>query len=524
MQLPSSQPTSGSTSESYLHTSFSYVTFGARSPTKAAAMTVESFEVCIVGAGITGLNALAVATDYLAPGERVLLVDARPRVGGMWVDTYDYVRLHQPHGNFTAGNVRWDQGHKREHLASKAEVLDHLQHCLEVARRKVRVVERFGWNYVSHEERDGSVFVTLHSVDETQVVKAQRLVKAFGHRAAPNQPLRLSSELVQSTTPESLNSAETHASADGPVWIVGSGKTAMDTAQVLLRDHPGRDVSLVAGPGTIFSRRDTFFPSGFRRWWGGTRINSMIRDTALHFDGTNEAELRGWFRAKYGTSPFAEAGDFFGAYLSDAECESIKRGLRHLEMEYLTDVVDGPQGPALQFRSGRSRSVPEGTLVVNCTGGLLRDTHPYEPFASESGNVLSIQMRSSTTGVFSSFAGYYLTHLMFRDQLLDAGLYEMDIEDLSAQAKPLVAFASMSLAMLNLGLIADALPSKALLGCGLDYDSWYPLPRKMVGATKMMLTQRKDREHHAKTVATLATRFGIRAGLLTLETRDRFMS
>src|SRR3978361_48000 len=64
--------------------------------------SVETCEVCIVGAGVTGLNALFVASQYLRRGQRVILVDRRRRAGGMWVDTYPYVRLHQPHPMFTA--------------------------------------------------------------------------------------------------------------------------------------------------------------------------------------------------------------------------------------------------------------------------------------------------------------------------------------------------------------------------------------------------------------------------------------
>lgn len=482
-------------------------------------MTEDSFEVCIIGAGITGLNALAVTTEYLATGERVLLVDSRPRVGGMWVDTYDYVRLHQPHGNFTAGNVRWNQGHKREHLASKPEVLQHLQRCLEESRRKITVDELWGWDYDSHTEGADGVLVTLRAGDQTRVVRTKRLIKAFGHRVVPNAPLKLSSEHVQSVTPETLISSQALASG-APAWIVGSGKTAMDTAQALLRNRPDREVNLVAGPGTIFSRRDTFFPTGSRRWWGGTRINAMSQDTARHFDGTNEDDLRRWFVAKYGTSPFVDPGDFFGAYLSDAECEAIKNGVSSVRMEYLTDVIDGPDGPELTFRSGERQVVPADSVIINCTGGLLRAIHPYEPYVSASGNVLSIQMRSTTTGVFSSFAGYYLPHLMFRDRLWDAGLYAMDMEELSAQAKPLVLFASLTISMLNLGLMSEKLPPKVMLDCGLDYDSWYPLPRRLVGATKFMLTQRKDRAHHVKTLETLSSRFGVKAGRLAADPVD----
>jgi cation diffusion facilitator CzcD-associated flavoprotein CzcO len=57
---------------------------------------VETCDVCIAGAGVAGLNALFVASQYLSRDQKVILVDRRERVGGMWVDTYPYVRLHQP--------------------------------------------------------------------------------------------------------------------------------------------------------------------------------------------------------------------------------------------------------------------------------------------------------------------------------------------------------------------------------------------------------------------------------------------
>ena len=60
---------------------------------------VERCDVVIVGAGIAGLNALFAASQYLSRDQKVILVDRRERVGGMWVDTYDYVRLHQPHAS-----------------------------------------------------------------------------------------------------------------------------------------------------------------------------------------------------------------------------------------------------------------------------------------------------------------------------------------------------------------------------------------------------------------------------------------
>ena len=65
---------------------------------------VQRCDIRIVGAGLAGLNALFVASRYLSRDQKVILGDRRRRVGGMWVDTYPYLRLHRPHGMFTAGN------------------------------------------------------------------------------------------------------------------------------------------------------------------------------------------------------------------------------------------------------------------------------------------------------------------------------------------------------------------------------------------------------------------------------------
>ncbi|HWF70599.1 MAG TPA: NAD(P)-binding protein, partial [Mycobacterium sp.] len=82
-------------------------------------LPVETCDVCIVGAGIAGLNALFAASRYLSRDQKVILIDRRGRVGGMWVDVYSYVRLHQPHPMFTAGNIEWTLGKDRGYLATK---------------------------------------------------------------------------------------------------------------------------------------------------------------------------------------------------------------------------------------------------------------------------------------------------------------------------------------------------------------------------------------------------------------------
>ena len=99
---------------------------------------IEEYDYCVIGAGVAGLNALAVARCYLPASARVLLVDRRPREGGMWTDTYDYVRLHQPHRMFTAGDIPWSTHRAREYLADKSEVLlcDETIKSISASKRK----------------------------------------------------------------------------------------------------------------------------------------------------------------------------------------------------------------------------------------------------------------------------------------------------------------------------------------------------------------------------------------------------
>lgn len=477
-------------------------------------------DACIVGAGIAGMNALVVASGYETSSSRVALVDSRSRVGGMWVDTYDHVRLHQPHGNFTAGNIGWDLAVPRGHLASKPEVLDHFRRCLDLTGRRVTLDDRLGWTYVSHVEGDGVVVVTLEDPGgRRRELRTRRLVKAFGHRVELNDPLELSSGRIRSITPELMTSYDDEMRADSaPVWIVGGGKTAMDAAHLLITRFPGREVNLLAGPGTVFTRRDTFFPEGAARWWSGVPLNTMVRATARRFDGTNEDEVRDWFQATYGNGPIDEPRDYFGAYLSDVESAVIRRGLTTAAREYLVDAVDAvgaADGVELVLRSGGRLRTASGSWVVNCTGSLLRGArHPHEPLVSPSGKVLSLQMRSSSTGVFTSFAGYYMTHLMYRDKLLGSEILTLDVEELFTKAKALSVYASMSISMHNLSVAAEALPTKVLLDCGLDYDRWFPPHRRIPGTVDFLRTHRRDRQHHRRTLETIRDRFDVRCGPL----------
>lgn len=476
---------------------------------------VERCDVCIVGAGIAGINALFVASRYLSRSQKIILVDRRARSGGMWVDTYAYVRLHQPHGLFTAGNIKWTLGQDRSYLATKDEVLAHFEHCLEIVRQRVQVEEYFGWALDSQEESDGIVRLTCKSSDgRLMIVEAKRLIEAIGFGVVPNSPLEISSARIVSVSPDfcDMRRDEMRAS-DAPVWIVGGGKTAMDTAHTLITEYPGREVNLVAGSGTFFSDRDRLFPAGGRRWWGGALASGVFRELGRRFDGTNETDVATWFRTTYGTWLTPTTGNYLLGLLSESENKTIADGLNEVIMDHVVDAVDRDGDIDLVFRSGSAKKIQPGSWIVNCTGYLLRGDPPppYEPYVSDSGAVVSVQPRSATFHL-TSYMGYFLTHLLFLDKLREVPLYELDALDLRTKSSAALPYVLGSLAMHNLSLVVDSVPNTVFLDCGFDLDRWYPLPRRMIGTTRFMLTHRREREHLRQTLDTVRARFDVRCG------------
>jgi Pyridine nucleotide-disulphide oxidoreductase len=483
---------------------------------EAAMVATESCDVCIVGAGLAGMNALFAASRYLKPDQKVILLDHRQRTGGMWVDTYSYVRLHQPHAMFTAGNIPWTLDRDRSYLATKDEVLDHFEHCLDEIRQRVQVEERFGCSYLSHVTgTSGGVRVSYRSASgEERVIEATRLIKAFGFGVTPNEPLPISSDSVRSVSPDycDMRSGEL-ADSDAPVWIIGGGKTAMDTAHTLITRYPGREVNMLTGTGTFFTNRDKFFPTGARRWWSGTMVSSLAGELAQRFDGTNEDEIAQWYRENCGTHVTPQAVHFWLGVLSEAEKQVIGAGLNEIVMDHLVDVVDRDGATELVLRSGDTRTIRPGSWLVNCTGYLTKDAVPYEPYASADGTVLSIQTRSAAMHL-TSFAGYFLTHLMFLDKLSGLPLYELDARELQDRCQPSMPFALFALAQYNLSVIADAVPTKVFTECGLNFDSWYPWHRRTAAGLKFMRTHRKQREQYRRTLDTIRERFDVRCGPL----------
>jgi len=469
-------------------------------------------DLCIVGAGIAGLNALFVATEYLPRTARVVLIDRNPRAGGMWTETYPYIRLHQPHGSFTVGDIPWNWDKPQDYLATGAEVAAHLEHCLDQLRDKVELVELWG-----HEVKDRDEIVagsgpmvrvrcqSMGPRPRSGVIQARKLIDATGLDVPRLKPLPLKSARVTSTTPQDLRLDGT-----GPVFVIGGGKTGMDTCLEAIR--AGREVTLINGRGTVFANRDASLPRGWRRWLSGRLVMSSFADIAMRFDGTNEDAVFDYFKKTYAIAPTAGTQFFFG-FLSEAERAEIAGGLTAVHGDYLADVVDAGGTPELVLSHGGQIPVPRGSVFVNCTGHLLTQNRAYTPYLSPQGAILTITTRSAVH-FQSSVAAYFLSHMFLLDRLRDAPLYELDLNEVMGKGRKVWQMTTTTHAFMNALILMEHLPGAVLARCGLDIDRWFPLPRRILGFLDISLKRRRYIRRCRDVLDRVRTRLGIRCGRL----------
>lgn len=482
---------------------------------------VETCDLCIVGAGIAGLNALFVASQYLPRDARVVLVERKSRAGGMWNEVYDYVRLHQPYRMFTAGDIDWTLGRDPSYLATKPEVLGQFDHCLDVLRKRVDLVEYYGREVVETTEvatcGSYAARVVCKALDKAAgriEIRAKRAIKAFGFRVPVNKRIEFSSRAVHSLSPD-LDDLNGGAISDdqAPIYIIGGGKTGMDTAHNMIKRFPGREVHLLIGKGTIFSSRDKFFPPGLKRWYGGTTTLGGFLDYALRYDGTNEDEVFDYMKSSMALALDEHCDQFMFGILSQAEHALIANGSSSVLREYLEDIVDGEGGPEARLRSGRRLELPAGAWVINCSGYILREPIPYEPYLSEHGTTVSVQP-TSAIHFLTTFGSYFLAHLFYLDLLDKLPLYELDFQDLIHKSKKSMALTSMTLTLYNMGLIVEVVPQKVMLQCGLDFDRWYPMYRRLLAVSKLRRDRLTKRAHFKATLDRIRERYDVRLGQL----------
>eukprot|EP01051_Picozoa_sp_SAG22_P001711 SAG22_NODE_70_length_22717_cov_12.413741_14_plen_352_part_00 len=167
--------------------------------------------------------------------------------------------------------------------ATKREILSHFEDVVAAVllERNIELVTLFGFEHDGNnsvvEEPQGTrrrvrllVRPVIQQGPESLppvTVTADRLIKAGGFDVREKRPLELSPAVagrVHSLCPADVGTAAWNArmrygaGAQAPIWVVGSGKTAMDTIIALAGLGPAvaSRVHCIAGRGTMFVDRD----------------------------------------------------------------------------------------------------------------------------------------------------------------------------------------------------------------------------------------------------------------------------
>jgi len=477
----------------------------------------QVWDLCVVGAGIAGLNALYAACDYLPDGARVLLVEKRDGVGGMWNFTYDHVRLHQPYQLFTVGDIEWKLGKDRTHLANRFEVLEHMRHCLDVIRAKIDLTEWYGFGYDGHEEifgASGSPLALVRVSDAhgaTRDVRARRFIRAVGLNVQPGQPFVLQSDQVRSILPESWYCFGEEMSQNArPIYVIGGGKTGSDMAYHAAKRYPGRKITMFTGDGTAFLNRARLFPSGVDRYTRGESFIDLLVDLASRYDGENERDVYAHFLERYAlTFDGVESGDCIFGLMSPEEVDVIN-ALVDVRNGFVQDVIDTPEGPELVFADGATERVEPGSWFVNCTGALLR--HELGDQACVSAHGTTLNVTSATGFVFlTSTSAHMLTHMWMRGDLDDSPLWLLNHQRLARVSRPnnfLIAGAAQIVH--NLLVSVDTLPAEVLAKCGTFTDNWYPGYRALWTVGKLKLRGKRLMRHLERALTVMDQRDDLR--------------
>lgn len=453
-------------------------------------MSDTPYDLCVIGAGYAGINALFAASQHLRRGARVLVIDRHREIGGMWLTTYPFVRLHQPYAFFTFGSATWALKKPRTHLASRDEILDHFRHTVARLQGRLQIDFAFETIYNGHEPHDEAItvrFSALGDEEATRQARTQKLIVAIGADIQPRSSLTFTSKQVRSISPNQLAqiTAEAHA-APVPVYIMGSGKTAMDCAHWLQKAPTSTRLTLIAGRGALFRNRDVIFPPSIfqRLFFGGVMpSDAILEDFIRPWDGTNTDAVLANLRAqKKLISLVPDAENYQAGLISMAELDVIAEGLgSRIIRGHIADVVDEDGEPTLVLRDGSRRRVERGAVVVNCTGHFVDQPLNQAPILSPCGRILTTAFYLGLSGPSAGL----LTHAFCTGRLREVS-DRLFVNAIGGEPKAEVPFRNFLGAMANGLMLLPILPRMVLLTNRADMMRWYPIHRRLLSALRMM--------------------------------------
>lgn len=335
--------------------------------------TQDCFDYIIIGAGYAGLNCVS-AIGRLSPESTVLVVDARPEVGGCWNAFYQYVKLHQPASVFgVAGETdKWGLD-STTRLASRHSICDHFQRYAEGLPSTVSMMLSTTFTSSSKDANDlFEVSVTLPS-GETKVLKSRYMIdaRAFNYkdRAATAKKLispdKQHADVLEVTPEDLLDTVRRLQGKDVAYFVIGAGKTGCDSALFLAKNAPAdQRVIMVQGGGLYFVNRDKVVPQK-TTWWGrlgysDCTVLQLFFRIIYEYDGDNALPVmqrmeKDGLLIKLGKGQ--PRYSMFGI-ISPAEVAIIEKRAELVHGDYFASCEVGPGGKkVVTLKSGKTLEV-----------------------------------------------------------------------------------------------------------------------------------------------------------------------
>jgi hypothetical protein len=302
------------------------------------------FDLVIIGAGFSGLNALAAAVEF-APELKIAVVEASNKLGGHWNTTYPFVRLHhKAYGIGTYGLV--GQSNTRSDILSYAKrVYDEI-----MSRTDLDVTFLWDTKYLGYSFDHSKTMIVRTTNGKMTAGRLIDTVRYGIPASCSEKPLGILPRDLPDMPPASS------------YVIIGSGKTAMDTLRFL-----GRPATVISGTPIAFINRHKPMLITI-----GKALASVVDDGGDHIlEHMHENGDVFFFMGKRANATwrfgFTDAQEI-------AEAEACVQ-------EYLHNTyVDGyERGDTLRLllRDGKVLEFDKDTILVDCRGIMaLRNTNP----------------------------------------------------------------------------------------------------------------------------------------------------
>lgn len=201
----------------------------------------------VIGAGATGMAFCDTLLHHA--NVSIVLIDQHNRPGGQWLDSYEFVKLHQPSSMYGVESVALEPKDAKggdAHRATRVEILDYFERVCRMLEEKFEFYFEGNSSFdmeqldeLPGEDEDDCKFM----LSEGRSILARKIVDA--RYLQPDLPVhvppkfRFNSSVIKCFPVNSLAAAK-HEKSEHYV-VIGAGKTGMDAISFLLHQEVDPD-------------------------------------------------------------------------------------------------------------------------------------------------------------------------------------------------------------------------------------------------------------------------------------------